>query len=136
MQINNEQVEQRLWKISNAQIYLERAEAWVNCTTTDESTNIIDDNSFRILSELSATRSRCDSLQQSKKEKNESFSHESLKEKMNWIYVFRVRFNFDSNRFRRQKTFQITRLIEKNRKLSNDSDSHRKDRFYEFSSSS
>jgi hypothetical protein len=55
----------------------------MNRTTVDRQANIIDSNSFRILSELSAIRSRCDSLQQSKKEKNESLSHESLKEEMN-----------------------------------------------------
>jgi hypothetical protein len=108
----------------------------VSRTITDQQADIIDNSSSRILNELSATRSRCDSLQQSKKEKNESLSHESLKEEMNWICVLRARFNLDSDRSRRQEASQITRSAEKDRKLFNDSDSHRENRFCEFSSSS
>jgi hypothetical protein len=55
----------------------------MNRTTVDRQANIINNNSFRTLSEFSAIRSRCDSLQQSKKKRNESLSHESLKEEMN-----------------------------------------------------
>jgi hypothetical protein len=85
----------------------------VNRTAVDRQANIIDSSSFRILSELSATRSRRDSLQQSKKEKNESLSHESLKKEMNRVCVLRARFDLDSDRSRRQETSQITRSIEK-----------------------
>jgi hypothetical protein len=55
----------------------------VNHTAVDQQADIFDNSSSRILSELSAARSRCDSLQQSKKAKNESLSHETLKEEMN-----------------------------------------------------
>ncbi len=61
---------------------------------------------------------------------------ESLKKEMNWICVFHVRFDFDSDRSRQQKASQITRSTEKNREFSNDSNSHRENRFCEFSSSS
>jgi hypothetical protein len=108
----------------------------VSRTAVDRQADIIDSSSSRILSELTAIRSRCDSLQQSKKEKNESLSHKSLKEEMNRICVLRARFDLDSDRLREQEASQITRSAEKNRKLFNDSNSHREDRFCEFSSSS
>jgi hypothetical protein len=89
----------------------------VNHTKVDRQINIFDNNSFRILSELNAIRSRCDSLQQLKKKRNKSLSHWSLKEDINWICVLRARFDLDSDRSRRQKAFQIARLIKKDRKL-------------------
>ncbi len=55
---------------------------------------------------------------------------------MNRVCVFRVRFDFYSDRSHRQKTSQIARLIEKDRELFNDSDSHRENRFCKFSLSS
>jgi hypothetical protein len=90
---------------------------------------IFDKRRARLMSESDTTRFRAVKISSTTKKENKFSSCRSLKAEMKDLLRHRAHVDFDSDREHRQEAFAAARSIEKDRKLTIDSDSNRENRF-------
>jgi hypothetical protein len=123
------QTEHEFLSISHTQRDLRRVQARMSRAAIVHESAIFDKRRVRLMSKSDTTRSRAVKISSTTKKENRRSSCRSLKAEMKDLLRHRVHVDFDSNRRHRQEAFAAARSIEKDRKLTIDSDSNRENRF-------
>jgi hypothetical protein len=125
---NNAQTEHESRSISHTQRNLRRVQTRMSRAAIVHELTIFDKRRVRFMSESDTIRSRAVNISSTTKKENRRLSCRSLKAEMKDLLRHRAHVDFDSDRRHRQKSFAAARSVEKDRKLTIDSDSNRENR--------